>query len=414
VTALLIHYRRVSRYGLNALLGAVEEDSRTAPLPALVAWGIGETVVAARELLGQGRRPVVAWSFTTAGLAEVTAELATFRAAVPQAEVLHLAGGPHPSADPEGTLRAGFDLVARGEGERTLPALLAALAAGDDPRKVAGLCWLEAGALRTSGRAEPVDLDQVPPWAPRAGRLGPLELTRGCVWGCRFCQTPFLFKARWRHRSLPVVREWIRFLARREARDVRFLTPSALSYGAAGEEPALEAVEALLATTAEEIGPHGRIFFGTFPTELRPEHVSARALALLKRYVFNRSLILGGQSGSDRLLGAMGRGHDAASVERAARLAVEAGFEPSVDLIFGLPGEEEADREATRGMARRLAEAGARVHAHAFMPLPGTPWAGEPPGPIDDASRLLLDRLASAGHAHGAWRRQKRLAGTQE
>jgi B12-binding domain/radical SAM domain protein len=414
MTALLVHYRRVSRYGLNALLGAVEVDPRTATLPAVVGWGLEETVAAARALLERGRRPVVAWSFTTASLAEVAAELATFRAALPGAEVMHVAGGPHPSADPEGTLRAGFDLVARGEGERTLPALLAAVAAGDDPRRVAGLCWLEGGQLRGSGRAEPVELDAVPPWAPRAGRLGPLELTRGCAWGCRFCQTPFLFKAHWRHRSLPVVRDWIRFLARREARDVRFLTPSALSYGAAGEAPELDAVEALLATTAEEIGPHGRIFFGTFPSELRPEHVSARALALVRRYAFNRTLILGGQSGSDRLLAAMGRGHDAAAVERAARLAVEAGFEPSVDLIFGLPGEQEEDREATRSLARRLARLGARVHAHAFMPLPGTPWAGAPPGPIDDASRLLLDQLASAGRAHGRWRRQERLAGTQE
>jgi B12-binding domain/radical SAM domain protein len=414
VTALVLHYRKAGRYGLNVLLGAVEQDRRTGGLPASPAFGLDEAIVAARAALAAGRRPVVGWSFMTAGLAEVTAELAAFRAAVPDPRVLHVAGGPHPSADPAGTLSAGFDLAARGEGERTLPDLLVAVAEGRDPRAVAGLAWLEGGALRHSGRAAPVDLDAAPPWATRAGRLGPLELTRGCVWACRFCHTPFLFKARWRHRSLPAVRAAVEELARRRAFDVRFLTPSALSYGAAGEAPDLDAVEALLATTREAIGPEGRVFFGTFPSELRPEHVSPRALALVRRYCHNRAVILGGQSGSDRLLEAMGRGHDAAAVERAARLAVEAGLQPSVDLIFGFPGEEEADRAATRALAVRLADLGAKVHAHAFMPLPGTPWSAAVPPPLDAETRRLLERLASRGRAHGAWKRQEALAGTHK
>jgi len=412
--ALVLHYRKVGRYGLNVLLGAVEQDPRTRDLPATAAFGLRAAVEAAQAALAAGRRPVVGWSFMTAGLAEVTAELAEFRAAVAAPEVLHVAGGPHPSADPAGTLAAGFDLAARGEGERTLPDLLAAVDAGGDPRRVAGLAWLDGGEVRSSGRPAPVDLDAVPPWAVRGGRLGPIELTRGCIWGCRFCHTPFLFKARWRHRSLPAVREAVRHLARRAAQDVRFVTPSALSYGSPDERADLDAVEALLATTREAIGPGGRVFFGSFPSELRPEHVSPRAMALLRRFCDNRAVIIGGQSGSDRMLERMGRGHDAACVERAARLAVEAGLAPSVDLIFGFPDEEEADREATRALAARLAAAGARVHAHAFMPLPGTPWAGAPKANIDPASRILLDRLASQGGAHGAWKRQERLVGTQE
>jgi radical SAM superfamily enzyme YgiQ (UPF0313 family) len=189
--------------------------------------------------------------------------------------------------------------------------------------------------------------------------------------------------------------------------DLRFITPSALSWGSADGGCDLAAVEALLAAAREEAGPPqrgSRVLFGTFPSELRPEHVSAQALALIRRYCDNRMVIVGGQSGSDRLLAAMGRGHDAEAVRRAAAVALEAGFRPSVDFVFGLPGETEEDRVATRRLVEALARSGARVHAHAFDPLPGTPWRSEPRGGLDEATRALLARLHAGGRAYGEWR----------
>lgn len=401
---LVAHDRPTSRFAWNALLGAVLAHPASRALPVEVARTPQELARRAAAVLAAGRTPVVGWSFYTASAAEVAAELAAVRAALKDGRVLHVAGGPHASGAPEATLRAGFDLAAVGEGEETLPRLLAAVDAGEEPRALPGLAWLEGGALRTSGRADPVDLDAFPAGAPALGRTGPVEITRGCVWGCRFCQTPFLFRARFRHRGLAAIREALR--ARRAARavDVRFVTPSALSWGSPDGGCDLAAIEALLATAREVAGPPARgarVLFGTFPSELRPEHVSPRALALLRRYCDNRQVILGGQSGSDRLLGLMGRGHDAEAVERAVAVAVEAGFRPSVDFVFGLPGETEEDRAATRRQLERLARAGARVHVHAFDPLPGTPWRGEPPGAIDPATAALLARLHTGGRAYG-------------
>ena len=51
-------------------------------------------------------------------------------------------------------------------------------------------------------------------------------------------------------------------------RFVRFVTPTCLNYGSDDASPNLEAVEALLAACREELGPDGRIFFGTFPSEI--------------------------------------------------------------------------------------------------------------------------------------------------
>ena len=119
---------------MNALLGAVVADPRTRDLPFAVARSVGAVAAAAREALASGRRPLVAWSFYTASFAEVARELADVRAAVPDGRVVHLAGGAHASAASEETLRAGFDLVAVGEGEETLPAVLGAVDGGADPR----------------------------------------------------------------------------------------------------------------------------------------------------------------------------------------------------------------------------------------------------------------------------------------
>jgi B12-binding domain/radical SAM domain protein len=409
VVELILHYRRTARCALNVLAGAVTLHPATRALPVTVARSLGQLQAALGAALEGGRRPVVAWSFYTASFPEAARELASIRR-VDGGRALHVAGGAHASAEPLAVLRAGFDLVAIGEGEETLPALLAAVEAGRDPRRVPGLAWLDGGSLRKGEPAPPVELDLVPAICERLDRINPIEITRGCAWGCRFCQTPFLFKARWRHRSIAAVRRTIRYFRESGARDVRFLTPSAFSYGALGREANLDAVEALLAGAREEAGGAMRVFLGSFPSELRPEHVSARGLAILRERCDNRTIILGAQSGSDRVLAAAGRGHDAEAVERAVALSVEAGFEPWVDYVFGFPGEDEADRAATRAQLERVAAAGARVHAHAFMPLPGTPWHDAPPGEVDRETALLLERLASRGRAHGPWRRQQELA----
>jgi B12-binding domain/radical SAM domain protein len=352
---------------------------------------------------------VVGWSFLSAEAEAVERELAEVRSLAPGG--LHVAGGAHASADPAAALDAGFDLAARGEGERTVVELFARLLAGRDARGAAGLAWRGPGGVEGSTRAEPADLDAAPAFSRRLGKAAALEVTRGCVWACRFCQTPFLHRARFRHRSVASARAWARHAVRELGfRDLRFLTPSALSYGADLAEARPDAVEALLAAVREEAGPGRRIFFGTFPSELRPEHVSAEALAIVARYADNRELLVGAQSGSERLLASMRRGHGVDDVVRAVRLAGEAGFGASVDFIVGLPGETPDDLAASRALMARVASLGARVHAHAFMPLPGTPWRAAPPGAIDAETARFLEHLASRGRAYGQWRKQEGIA----
>lgn len=404
-------YRRTGKFAFHVLTGALDTDARTRGLPVVFAGGPEAVVAAIREALGAGRRPVVGWSFYSPDFAQMAAELAAVRAQVDDARVLHVAGGVHASAEPLQVLQAGFDLAAVGEGEQLVCDLVHAWHSGADVRAVGGIASLDArGELVRNGRADRIVLDDWPPFAPSHDRFGPIEITRGCIYACRFCQTPYFAGANFRHRSLDNILEWVRWLVRHGFVDYRFLTPTSLSYGTRGPEPDLDAVEGLLARCREAIGPDRRLWFGTFPSEVRPEHVTSHALAVMKRYVSNRALILGGQSGSDRMLAESARGHDSAAIERATALCIEHGFVPHVDFLFGMPGELPEDVEATLALMDRLVALGARVHGHTFLPLPGTPFRRMPPGALAPEVRRQLRTLASRGQLYGQWEQQERTA----
>ena len=391
---------------LNVVTAALETDARTA--------GLDVRFVRTRDAIAAAIRSatapvVVAWSFYSPDFPRAGDDLAWVRARTGDG-ALHVAGGVHASAEPRATLAAGFDLVALGEGEATFVEVVAAIAAGASPRG-RGTAWLDdGGAVATGGAAEHRPLDDFPASNLRFGRWNPIEITRGCVYACSFCQTPFLFKARFRHRSVDDVRRHVRAMVQDGGRYVRFVSPTSLSYGAAGTEVALDAVEALLAAVRAELPAGGKLYFGTFPSEVRPEHVTPAALAVIARHADNRSLVIGGQSGSERLLAATHRGHDVAAIRAAVGHAIAAGFRPDVDFLYGLPDETDDDRAATLALADELVAAGARIHSHAFMPLPGTPLAGATPTPIGDDVGRALARLESRGQSYGQWRQQQVIA----
>jgi len=400
----IAHAARSGIAALNVVTAALDSDPRTRDVPVVFAKSRSELQAA----IADAQTPIVAHSFYSTDATRAGEELAWLRANTRPA--LHVAGGVHATAEVAGTLAMGFDVVIAGEGEHAFVELVAAVAEGRDPRGGPGTCWLANDVLERGPAAPRRPLDDFPAANLRYYRWNPLEITRGCVYACSFCQTPFMFKARFRHRSVGNVRAHLRTLVEHGLRYVRYVSPTSLSYGSDDTSVNLPAVEELLAGVREELPAGGKQYFGTFPSEVRPEHVSPEALALIARYADNRSLVIGGQSGSERLLAATHRGHDVASIERAVALCGEAGFRADVDFLFGLPGETDDDRASTIALAERITERGARVHSHAFMPLPGTPLANAEPSPIADDLAYSVARLEAKGAAYGQWRQQAQIA----
>lgn len=408
-TALILLDAKPNRHSLNALLGALDTDRdldaleiRRAPDEAQLAQHLAEAQAASK-------RPVVGLSFSTLQLWDI-GELMGRQAGK---HAIWIAGGPHPTADPEGTLRLGFDVVVRGEGEATLIDLLKTIATGGDYGTVSGIAYRDgSGQVCLTPRRAPIDLDAFVPFPlRRRKRVGPIEITRGCPFACAFCQTSHLLGTRPRHRSIETIVRYAAVIRQREHCDVRLITPNAFSYGSIdGRTLNLPALESLLAALRQTLGTDGRLFFGNFPSEVRPEHVNRVTLDLVKRYANNDYLVIGAQSGSQRVLERCGRGHTVSDILAAVSATIAAGLRPYVDFIFGLPGEEHEDLLATIDVIRELAAMGALIHAHAFMPLPQTRFAQEPPGKIPSRARSLIKELIRSGALFGLWHRQEREA----
>jgi len=346
------------------------------------------------DLSRQPKDGIMLYSFATAQAKEVYAEVDRARA-FGAAQAVYIAGGPHPSALPEEALQH-FDFVVIGEGEESLPQLIRALESDSDPAAVKGIAFKRQGRVLFTGNREPVDLDLYPPFSRI---LAPIEISRGCPWGCTYCQTPRLFGFCMRHRSIEVIERY----ARRH-KDIRFTSPNALAYGSDGRRPRMEKVEALLLALWEQKKP---IYFGTFPSEVRPDFLTEKALELITRYCANKSLSLGGQSGSPTVLCRIGRGHGREEIEAACDLALEFGLTPQVDFIFGLPQESEEEQRQTLDLVRWIVAKKGKVRAHRFTPLPGTPLWGELPAPLAGEVEACLGRLALEGRVTGSWSASK-------
>jgi len=289
--------------------------------------------------------------------------------------------------------------------------LLNSLYAGAGLEHIEGIAYRDGAGVCFTGRSARVEsLDDWPPFAERFPLFSSIEITRGCPWACKYCQTTFLFGGRMRHRSVENITKWAKVSKRHDRLDMRFITPDAFAYGSDGDCVRLDLLAEMLRGVNEVVGKN-HTYFGSFPSEVRPESVSREAVELVRQFAANENIFIGAQSGSQRMLDLAHRGNTVEDIYRAVQITLDAGLIASVDFIFGMPGEKEEDRERTLKVIEDLAGMGARIHSHAFMPLAGTPWEAAPPGRMDERTLHLLDHLTGKGQHFGQWRRQQSAAG---
>ncbi|MHA1390733.1 MAG: TIGR04013 family B12-binding domain/radical SAM domain-containing protein [Promethearchaeota archaeon] len=409
--AFVVFFQKKNIYSFNALIGALETVDELDDIDLYFIRGFENLENELERICENHQKVVLGISFFTTQLWEISDLLKHLQAKYKE-RVLFIAGGPHPTGDPKGTLKMGFDIAVVGEGEETLIEILYNVKNNKNLDAVRGIAYFNKDKiLITTKRRRWIDLDKYPPLPIKNVKFGAIEITRGCPFACYFCQTPYISGTRPRHRSIKSICNAISVMKTYDKTDIRFITPNAFSYGSLdGKSLNIPLLEKLLIEITKVIKPKGRIYLGSFPSEVRPEHVTKETLDLILKYAVNDNIVLGAQSGSQRILDSCNRGHSIKDVYNAVKLTLEAGLTPNVDFIFNLPNETEEDIDLTINFMYKISNMGAKIHSHTFMPLPLTKFAYEDVKDVDEKIIKTISKLSSQGLAYGEWKKQEKVA----
>lgn len=410
--AIVFDIRKKNFYSLTSLIATIDEDVNLRTLDQIITEDLSSNNI--KSLLKKYVRLIVAYSFRTSQLEEIYTKMKMFYSSLSTDEihrVTFIAGGSHPTGDPLTTLKFGFDFSFIGEAEYSLPLFLKSLLEKEDIYKTPGIAFLKnETSLTSTSRPPPINLDDYPFLSKKRKLYPPLEITRGCAFGCTFCQVPMLFKHRIRHRSPEIIIDMVKWMITEKLNDIRFITPNSFGYMSksarlVNHEDILQLLEGL-----RSIKGVRNIFYGTFPGEVRPETVSEELMTKIKPFITNRRISIGLQSGSNMVLRKIRRGHTVEEAVSAIDILLASGFTPIVDVIIGLPGATEDDEEQTIHVVEDLIQKQAIIRAHVFMPLPGTALENSIYQPISPKIRKKLGRLSSTSKIEGNWNQQELYA----
>ncbi len=291
-------------------------------------------------------------------------------------EVIIGVGGCVASQEGEGiTDRAPFvDLVFGPQTLHRLPEMIAAVKRGT--RSVVDVSFPEIEKF-----------DRLP--EPRAiGATAFVSVMEGCSKYCTFCVVPYT-RGDEVSRPLEQVMDEVRSLARQGVREVTLLGQNVNAYRGRLDGGGQADLAALIYFVAEVPGIERIRFMTSHPVEFRDSLVEAyRDVPQLASY-----LHLPVQSGSDRVLAMMKRGHTALEYRQKIRRLREARPDISVssDFIVGFPGETELDFEATLGL---VADVGFdQSFSFIYSRRPGTPAASLPDDVTPEEKQRRLERL---------------------
>ncbi|TMA39763.1 MAG: TIGR03960 family B12-binding radical SAM protein [Deltaproteobacteria bacterium] len=223
------------------------------------------------------------------------------------------------------------------------------------------------------------DLDRfAPPPNPIVPNLGvvhdraSIEVMRGCVKGCRFCQAGYVYRPLRERNPERVVEETTRLMARTGYEEVSLLSLSTGDYS--GVNPVLKELMDRLAPERVAV---------SLPST-RVDALSPRILEQIRR-VRKTGFTLAPEAGTQRLRDVIQKEYREEELLEAARLFADLGWRTlKLYFMIGLPSETEEDVVGIAELAARVAAAGGgrlavTASVSTFCPKPHTPfqWAGQ-------------------------------------
>ncbi|MBI4243930.1 MAG: radical SAM protein [Planctomycetes bacterium] len=283
--------------------------------------------------------------------------------------VILAVGGPHPTAMPEDTLtNSAFDLLIVGEGEKAFSEVLN----GVSYNKIPGIWWKDGEVIHsTPGYSTVDDLNSLPfpaydlydlskyKMPKMVNRRSPMVIlmtSRGCVFGCSFCNKN-IFGRKIRFKSPEVVIEEIEYVLGLGVREIHidddmFTTDI---------KRAKEICEKMLKNNLK--------FKWNLGSGVRADRVDLEFLKLAKKAGCYQ-VGFGFESGDQKSLESVDKGITLEQSIKAMELVRKAGIESVGFFMLGLPMDTEESLKKTIAFAKKLAPTFAK--ATVTVPFPGT------------------------------------------
>ena len=284
-------------------------------------------------------------------------------------------GGPHASTVASETLDAFafVDFILTGECERSIQDFVAYLSSPGQEPAVPGLVYRQQGKAVSPLPGYPMlpadelpDIDySVLPDLEDFGSL-PLDVGRGCPFGCTFCTTNVYWERRYRLRSAQYVIRTVRQV--QAAHGIS-------SFGFVHDN--FTAAPARVARFCEEVIASGTEF--EWRCSARPDSLDGPLLDLM--YAAGcRSIFMGIESGSPRVQRLCRKRVKLDRIGPAIKRAKDLGMSLTTSFIAGFPYEGWDDLEQTLGMMSWINHEGRTSYEpqlHLLAPVPGAPLSGE-------------------------------------
>ena len=213
-------------------------------------------------------------------------------------------------------------------------------------------------------------------------------MQEGCDKFCTFCVVPYTRGAEF-SRPVAQVEAEARRMVEAGAREITLLGQNVNAYRGAGPDGEMWGLAQLIRRLANIDGLSRLRYTTSHPRDMGDDLIAAHSeVEKLAPY-----LHLPVQSGSDKILAAMNRGHTADEYRRLVARIREGrpGLALSSDFIVGFPGESDADFTATLNLIRDVTFV--QAFSFKYSPRPGTPAASSEKQIPEDVKNARLYEL---------------------
>jgi anaerobic magnesium-protoporphyrin IX monomethyl ester cyclase len=318
----------------------------------------------------------LAVSLVTGPMIRETAQIAkAVKTAYPDKPVI--LGGWHPSLLPDQTLAcADVDAIVIGQGEDALVEMVRRIEAGESFKGIAGVAYKEDGKLAFNTPRPLKPIRELPPKAYHLADFDAYERVCGrrwamytsslaCPYNCAYCTNEGLYGRKWNALEADQVVEEVSDLVSRYGLQLLWVVDDNFLVD---RDRAVKIAEGLIRTGV-------KFDWSIQASTNLVTRLTVEELKLLRRAGLSQ-VSQGADSGSKKILHLMNKDFQKLeTIYLAAEVLTQAGIRPSFNMIFGFPGETEADRRESISLIMNICRRYPRAEfwTNIFTPYPGSP-----------------------------------------